>query len=420
MRSAIGYLTVSDLISQRAMIEDDHKKMERIKRNLKIALLFHDKVIFRATAPILSNLTSKLFIPDGILNEDNASCLLDAGFLVPEIREGEEENLLDETFLKGILKTDDSSSIDAILPIANVINNAREKEQRDAKDLSDKRTKYYVNQIFRLYFYQKENENYAWIKPTISIAQLEEVFIEYLPYGGIPPRDGFGRVIGEWFIDPRVNTHITQNTYFLKGAEESKANPIWTKEIDPKEKKSIWRTPYPKLSEFNNRFGVSSTDREILERHGFIQSSEIYQSYNFPFSNATIEEDWQSIQLDPSHAVKISFSDIVKIKHDKDWISFLHEVIDTDDIRRGHYEEEKRLDRIKKRIDGLATRSTAFNIATQLVTDGLFDPITSNIKGIALFFNGGSVALKIANEKLSKGALHSFSEFVKEEKYKAS
>lgn len=410
--NAVAYLTIGDNISQKLMNGySPEQKLLRLKRNLKIALLSHDKVIIRATAALKSPLTRLLFVPDNGLNFDSVECLLKDGCLVPEVRQEGEEKFNDLEFLEKTIKLD-RDQIKNIRPVADLLDETSTRHIVDEGFLSDCRTNAFINQVFRLYFHQKNlDQELHWIKPSVTIEKIDQVFKENLPIGEKPAREDFMNPIGELFTHDEYSFHVFQNIYFLKGAELAGANPLWTKEIDPTIKYSgMWSCQYPLNTSIYNNIGEKG--RKIIEDRGFTELARTYQSINFTTEDIEMNENeehlnsyWFTLNLTDEELDKLSFKKILEIRATKEWVSYLHQLLLTKNIRDSY---EKEVEMVDKRNIYFAIGAAVTGVAASIFT------LIPDIAFYSTLFGLGASAIPI---RKNKHPLHSFSEFIHKEKY---
>lgn len=390
----------------------DTEKIDRLILNLKAALLLHHKVVFRATAALESHLMRLLFNPDQALNNDDASILISEGILVPEVRYGDEEKLACESTLKRIIG---NGKVHArhLMPIAEMLDASPEKELRDAQDIADKRTRYFINQIFRLWFAQP-NYNYKWIHENVSISDIQDFFELHLPYQKrIPMRSDFRKDIRKIFKG-KFGDYVLNNIYFMKGAEEANANILWTQEITPAKERDIWLCKYPLVKELN-RIGVDS--RKILDKHGFVEVMEIW---NKSGSDNSIHirpvDTWNSASLDKTMLSNLTFKEIIDVRKSEKWIDFVQHLFEIDDWNEiGRYAKEERVEKQKilKNATKASNKSEWFSVLSDITASLFLAPPSLFLKGLAYYFKTKSWAAK-SKLHLSKKTrpILSFNEFL--------
>lgn len=283
------YFTPADLLSQNRMEERYVAgRMRRLERNLKAAALLQDQIVFRATAAIKSNLTAKLIA--------GAARLLQEGILVPEVRLG-------ETPLAQQLPRELSKKRGAV---AELIDNAKQKEAVEARSLADKRSFQLMYHLFRLKLFQGENfVKTPYLKSGVSWLQLESLFAKLTNEQGIVDRGEFIDDVKALFKRSAIGTHLVQSIYFNIGAAETGANPIWSREISPNQHLELWQYPQPELDALRGeslRLAQQYRIAAFLEERAewftevadLVQPDEIIQRLNIPLTDLD-ELSWEEI-----------------------------------------------------------------------------------------------------------------------------
>jgi len=265
-----SYITLADPYGQEIMKQDFLKRgyaedlipkemKKLLEQNLKAAAILQDEIVFRASAVLKSKTTNSVIKEAGIL--------IEKGILIPEVRRNDEsleKQLNQNPSIFGLSRGD----IREAMPIAEILDNAKNKIAVDAPALSLSRSYMLIDHLFRQKIFEARLAS-PYLKRNVAWSQLEQIF-DILCSDSPVDRSLFIDKIKNIYRRPIQAELLIQDIYFGLGASIIKANPIWTNHLAPTA--GLWKYPKLKLKDLKgavlkiaNRFGVSTRLEEIGE-----------------------------------------------------------------------------------------------------------------------------------------------------------